>query len=86
MLEHIHDVPNICLQAWQMATNFKLPPDYSRVNKVVVLGMGGSAIGADLIGNLVAGRPPSLSSFCTRALWNMASPESIYHLTKTPRM
>jgi glucose/mannose-6-phosphate isomerase len=54
MLEHIHDFPNMCLQAWQTAKNFRLPLDYSRVNKVAVLGMGGSAIGADLICNLVA--------------------------------
>ncbi len=37
-----------------MAMNFNLPQDYSRVNKVVVLGMGGSAIGGDLVSNLVA--------------------------------
>jgi len=37
-----------------MAMNFNLPQDYSRVNKVVILGMGGSAIGGDLVSNLVA--------------------------------
>lgn len=54
MLTHIHNVPELCRQAWQMATSFALPPDYSRINKVVVLGMGGSAIGGDLVANLVA--------------------------------
>jgi glucose/mannose-6-phosphate isomerase len=54
MLTHIHNVPELCRQAWQMATSFALPPDYSRINKVVVLGMGGSAIGGDLVASLVA--------------------------------
>ncbi|GAG00452.1 unnamed protein product, partial [marine sediment metagenome] len=54
MLERIHQIPELCQRAWQMAMNFKLPQDYSRVNKVVVLGMGGSAIGGDLVSNLVA--------------------------------
>jgi len=54
MLTHIHNVPELCRQAWQMAAPFALPPDYSRINKVVVLGMGGSAIGGDLVASLVA--------------------------------
>jgi glucose/mannose-6-phosphate isomerase len=37
-----------------MAVAFNLPQDYSEVNKVVVLGMGGSAIGGDLVSSLVA--------------------------------
>ena len=37
-----------------MAIGFDLPADYSRVDKVVVLGMGGSAIGGDLVSSLVA--------------------------------
>lgn len=36
-----------------MASEFKLPRDYSDINKVVILGMGGSAIGGDLVSNLV---------------------------------
>ncbi len=37
-----------------MAMNFDLPQDYSQINKVVILGMGGSAIGGDLVSSLVA--------------------------------
>jgi len=33
---------------------FDLPPEYSNVNKVVISGMGGSAIGGDLVGSLAA--------------------------------
>ncbi len=36
-----------------MAMEFNLPRDYSEVDKVVVLGMGGSAIGGDLVSSLV---------------------------------
>jgi len=47
-------MPELCQRAWQMAMSFNLPQDYSRVNKVVILGMGGSAIGGDLASSLVA--------------------------------
>ncbi|MBE9513042.1 MAG: bifunctional phosphoglucose/phosphomannose isomerase [Chloroflexi bacterium] len=53
MLNRIHEFPRLCEQAWQMAMNFDLPSDYTRVDKVVILGMGGSAIGADLVASLV---------------------------------
>ena len=52
MLERIHEMPRQCQLAWQMAADFDLPQDYAEANKVVILGMGGSAIGGDLIGNL----------------------------------
>jgi len=54
MLGHIHNMPRLCQKAWQMAQAFDLPQEYSRVNKVVVLGMGGSAIGGDLVASLVS--------------------------------
>ncbi len=54
MLGCLHEIPGLCQQAWQMAEAFHLPPDYSGVNKVVVLGMGASAIGGDLASRLVA--------------------------------
>ncbi len=52
MLQCLHEMPQLCQQAWQMAMKFDLPPDYSRVNKVVILGVGGSAIGGDLVSSL----------------------------------
>jgi len=54
MLGCLHEMPQLCQRAWQMAKDFDLPPDYRQVNKVVVLGMGGSAIGGDLVSSLVA--------------------------------
>ncbi len=53
MLSRIHEMPEQCRKAWQMAMDFSLPADYSKVNKAVVLGMGGSAIGGDLVSSLV---------------------------------
>jgi len=52
MLTCLHDMPQLCQQAWQMAVDFDLPQDYTRVDKVVILGMGGSAIGGDLVSSL----------------------------------
>ncbi len=52
MLDRIHEMPQLCQQAWQMAMKFDLPQDYSKVNKVVILGVGGSAIGGDLVASL----------------------------------
>ena len=54
MIEHLHQMPRRCQQAWQMAMDFDLPTEYSQVNKVVVLGMGSSAIGGDLVSSLAA--------------------------------
>ena len=54
MRERIREMPVSCQQAWQMALDFNLPASYSRVNKVAILGMGGSAIGGDLVSSLVA--------------------------------
>jgi glucose/mannose-6-phosphate isomerase len=54
MLQHLHLFPELCERAWKMALDFSLPEDYSKVNKIVVLGMGGSAIGGDLLGSLAS--------------------------------
>ncbi len=54
MLARLHEIPWQCQQAWQMAMHFDLPQDYSQVNKVVILGMGGSAIGGSLVTSLAA--------------------------------
>ena len=53
MLIHLHRMPELCQQAWQMAMNCDLPKNCSEVSKVVILGMGASAIGGDLVSNLV---------------------------------
>ena len=49
MRAQIHGLPEQCKSAWEKALSFNLPSDYSDVDKVVILGMGGSAIGGDLL-------------------------------------
>jgi glucose/mannose-6-phosphate isomerase len=53
MLERIKELPGQCQQAWQAALAMKLPAGYKDIDKVVILGMGGSAIGGDLVKSLV---------------------------------
>ena len=53
MMAHINSMPDFCEKAWKSALAFEVPPDYAGVNKVVILGMGGSAIGGDLLSNYV---------------------------------
>ncbi len=53
MLARIKELPMQCKQAWQTAMNFELPSGYRNIDKVVVLGVGGSAIGGDLIRTLL---------------------------------
>jgi glucose/mannose-6-phosphate isomerase len=52
MLARIKELPEQCRRAWQAAMDFELPPHYANVDKVVILGMGGSAIGGDLVRSL----------------------------------
>jgi glucose/mannose-6-phosphate isomerase len=52
MLSRIKELPMQCRQAWQTVMDFTLPSDYSDIDKVIILGMGGSAIGGDLVRSL----------------------------------
>ena len=54
MLEHLRGLPQQCRAAWHKAKDFNLPQDYADIDKVVVLGMGGSAIGGSLLRNFVS--------------------------------
>ncbi len=59
MILQLHGLPQQCLNAWDKAAQFNLPHDYSDIDKLIVAGMGGSAIGGDLIQNIntAAGKP-----------------------------
>ncbi len=52
MLARIKELPMQCRQAWQTIMDFNLPSDYSDIDKILILGMGGSAIGGDLVRSL----------------------------------
>jgi len=54
MRERIRELPQQCLKAWQQALDLKLPRSYSNIDRVVILGMGGSAIGGDLLNSLAS--------------------------------
>jgi glucose/mannose-6-phosphate isomerase len=53
MLARIKELPEQCRQAWEQVMAFNLPSGYADIDKVVILGMGGSAIGGDLVRTLV---------------------------------
>ncbi|MFH0942395.1 MAG: bifunctional phosphoglucose/phosphomannose isomerase [Chloroflexota bacterium] len=53
MFARLGEMPAQCQRAWQLARGLELPEELARVNKVVILGMGGSAIGGDLLTSLV---------------------------------
>jgi len=48
MLNHLRQFPKQCERAWEKVLKFELPPEYSRIDKVIILGMGGSAIGGEI--------------------------------------
>jgi glucose/mannose-6-phosphate isomerase len=52
MLARIKELSWQCQHAYESAMKLELPPNYAGVDKVVILGMGGSAIGGDLVRSL----------------------------------
>ncbi len=58
MLGRIRALPQQCADAWEHAKKLDLPLDLGRVSSIVILGMGGSAIGGDLARTLVQDRCP----------------------------
>jgi glucose/mannose-6-phosphate isomerase len=47
-----------CRAAWRNVANFGVPPHYRQAEQLLILGMGGSAIGGDLLRTLVAAECP----------------------------
>lgn len=56
MLRHIDGLPEQFETAWQHARNMPLPDSLKTVRQVVISGMGGSAIGGDLLAAAIATR------------------------------
>ncbi len=48
MLAAVHALPEQCREAWQATSSLALPADYSDITKIIILGMGGSAIAGDM--------------------------------------
>jgi len=55
MLKSIADLPRQCEDAWKRALGVKVPDKYRQAEQILILGIGGSAIGADLLNGLIAG-------------------------------
>lgn len=53
MGERIAELPWQCRRAWEVIESHPFPADYAQADSVVILGMGGSAIGGDLVRALV---------------------------------
>jgi len=53
MLQTICDLPKQAQDAWALAQSAPLPDTYKTIRRIVVTGMGGSAIGADLVSGLL---------------------------------
>lgn len=52
MLNYLHEFPEQCQRAWEMVLQFNLPQEHARIDKVIILGMGGSAIGGTIVRHL----------------------------------
>jgi glucose/mannose-6-phosphate isomerase len=66
MLESLHSFPQQCRVAWHKAKDFELPKNYAGIDKVIILGMGGSAIGGDLARSLVSSSKSKAIIFVNR--------------------
>jgi len=53
ILGHLRQFPEQCRRAWEQALGLDLPQDYREIDKVIILGIGGSAIGGEIASRLV---------------------------------
>ena len=53
MFRSIWDFPENIIDALKISEEIKIKNDYENVNKVIVAGMGGSAIGGDVVNSLI---------------------------------
>ncbi|HHH40391.1 MAG TPA: bifunctional phosphoglucose/phosphomannose isomerase [Chloroflexi bacterium] len=58
MTQHVVNFPQQVEDAWALAQGLDLPAAYRQVRQIVIAGMGGSAIGGDLLRALVADACP----------------------------
>ena len=55
MYTHIHSLPDQLANAWRLGFSMNMP-EFREIQQIIVAGMGGSAIGADLLGSFLADR------------------------------
>lgn len=56
MFQALWNLPEQCAEAFKIATKFSQPNDYKNVHAVIISGLGGSAIGGDLLRVCVANK------------------------------
>lgn len=56
MLEQVAALPRMCLDGWKRGLAWDLPKSFGRQREILILGMGGSAIGADILQGILGGR------------------------------
>jgi len=54
MLGHISELPQQCRNAWEQAREIEIPSGYGNIDHLVIVGMGGSAIGGALLQDLAS--------------------------------
>ncbi len=64
LLARIRDLPRQCREAWERGRIFKVPTAYWGVSRLVILGMGGSAIAGDLLRSLADRRGRKAVTVC----------------------
>ena len=64
MLQQVSGLPEQCQRAWEDALRYTLPSDYRGVKNVLILGMGGSAIGGDLAAAIARYESPCPIAVC----------------------
>lgn len=72
MLRRAAALPDQCREAWRLGLGWKVPVAVRSVRQVMVLGMGGSAIGADLVQGILgdgASRPILVNRTYTLPRW-----------------
>ena len=54
MNSRLESYPKLLSEGWQESKAIDLPPSYSRISKILIHGMGGSAIGGDTVKSLIS--------------------------------
>ncbi len=62
--ERIADLPFQCLHAWEEGLSFSLPSSYRKARNVILAGVGGSAIGGELMSDLITRDGSPLVTVC----------------------
>jgi len=66
MNSRLKSYPDLLLEGWEQSKTIDLPDEYSNVSKILIHGMGGSAISGDLLLNLLSREAPEIEVFVHR--------------------